>query len=189
MTNQTLTLEDVFNQLVLEEAAPNKATMVKWQRRYPQYSRELADFCFTWAVQKLRAKAPNQVVVDEDKIAVKGVALALETMRQQGRIVEKSPVESLGPFDELVLTAVYLLHGAGDVAGITEKVDEMSGRHNLMGSIYVSLSRLERKRLLDSRLVGEEDEQFFAVTLDGERVLADAKEKSKVIADFLGDFA
>jgi hypothetical protein len=62
-------LEDVFNQLVREESTPNKATMVKWQQLYPQYSRELADFCLTWALQKMRAKAPNQVAVDQEKIA------------------------------------------------------------------------------------------------------------------------
>jgi len=50
------TLEDIFKQLLLEESTPNKATMVKWQRLYPQYSRELADFCLTWAVQEIRAK-------------------------------------------------------------------------------------------------------------------------------------
>ena len=183
------TLEDIFKQLLLEESTPNKATMVKWQRLYPQYSRELADFCLTWAVQEMRAKAPNQVAVNEDKLAVKSVARALEVMRGQGRIVNKAPVESLGPFDELVLTAVYLMHGAGDVPGITEKVDDMSGRHNLMGSIYVSLSRLERKRLVNSQLVGADDEQYFAITLDGERALTHAKEQSKTISDFLGDFA
>ena len=156
MTNETLTLEDVFNQAMLEEPIPNRVTLVKWQQRYPQYSKELADFFLTWAVQEMRAKAPNPVVVDEEKTAVKSVASTLEVMRGQGRIVEKVPVESLGPFDELVMTAVYLMHGAGDVAGITEKVDEMSGRHVLMGSIYSSLSRLERKGLVDSRLVGED---------------------------------
>jgi hypothetical protein len=182
-------LQDVFNQLLLEESTPNKATMVKWQRLYPQYSRELADFCLTWAVKEMRAKAPNQVAVNEEKLAVKSVARALEIMRGQGRIVEKAPMESLGPFDELVLTAVYLMHGAGDAPGITEKVDEMSGRHNLMDSIHVSLSRLERKRLVDLRLVGEDDEQYFVITLDGERALSHAKEKSKAISDFLGDFA
>ena len=189
MIDETLTVEDVFNQAMLEEPTPNRVTLVKWQQRYPQYSRELADFFLTWAVQEMRAKAPNQVVVDEEKIAVNSVARALEIMRQHGRIVEKAAVESLGPFDELVLTAVYLMHSAGDVSGITEKVDEMSGRHVLMGSIYVSLSRLERKGLVDSRLVGAEEEQYFAITLNGEHALAHAKETSKAVADFLGDFA
>jgi hypothetical protein len=174
---------------MLEGATPNRVTLVKWQQRYPQYSRELAGFFLTWAVQEMRSKAPNQVAVDEEKVVTNSVARALEVMRRQGRIVEKAPVESLGPFDELVLTAVYLLHGAGDVAGITERVDEMSGRHVLMDSTYGSLSRLERKGLVDSRLAGEEEEQYFAITLNGERALSRAKETSKEVAGFLGDLA
>jgi hypothetical protein len=189
MTNETLTLEDVFNQAMLEEPIPNRVTLVKWQQRYPQYSKELADFFLTWAVQELRAKAPNPVVVDDEKLAVKNVASALAVRRGQGRSLEQAPVESLGPFDELVMTAVYLMHGAGDVAGIIEKVDEMSGRHVLMGSISASLSRLECKGLVDSRLVGDDGEQYFAITTDGGRALAHAKETSKEVADFLGDFA
>jgi len=189
MTDEKLSLDDIFNQVLLEESTPDRETMLKWQERYPKYSNELKEFFLRWAVQDMRANAPNQVAVDEEKIAVKGVARALEIMRKQGRIVESAQVESLGPFDELVTAAVYLMHGAGDVAGITEKVDEMSGRNNLMGSVYASLSRLERKGLVDSRVVGNEEELYFAITINGERALAHAKETSKVVADFLGDFA
>src|SRR5262249_49286514 len=104
-------------------------------------------------------------------------------------------VESLEPFDQLVLTAVYLLRGEGYSVNITEKISQMSGIQALLGATFLSLDRLEDLGLVSERLADPETEsegktrRYFRITLAGERALARAKETSKVVADFLQDFA
>src|SRR5437016_11755091 len=63
-----------------------------------------------------------------------------------------APVESLAPLDQLVLTAIYLLHGEGYSVNITEKISDMSGARVLLGATFMSLSRLESLGLVSSRL-------------------------------------
>ena len=55
------------------------------------------------------------------------------------------------PKFEYVLTAIYLLRGEGYAVSITEKVDEMTGKENLISSTFAALSRLEGRGLVESR--------------------------------------
>ena len=49
---EKITLEDFLDELMIEEENPDYATLVRWQQRYPQYSRELAEFFATWSMQE-----------------------------------------------------------------------------------------------------------------------------------------
>ncbi|MEO8127939.1 MAG: PadR family transcriptional regulator [Bryobacteraceae bacterium] len=60
---------------------------------------------------------------------------------------------SLGPFEQLVLTAILTLGDDAYGVSIQAKVGELS--HPIpasLGSVYVTLDRLEDKRLVSSRL-------------------------------------
>jgi len=195
MTNTDMSLEDVLDALMLEEQEPSHAALVRWSKRYPQYRNELTRYFATWSMQRLRAEQPEQVIVDEEKLAARTVRYARHLARRQGRLVPAAPIESLSPFDQLVLTAIYLLRGTGYSVNITDKVSGMSGKQVLLGSTFGALDRLERLGLVTARVTDPQIEpehkgrRYFTATLAGERVLAEAKETSKIVADFLGDFA
>jgi PadR family transcriptional regulator, regulatory protein PadR len=191
--SEKLTFEDILNELMLEEPEPTHAALLRWQGRYPQYRNELAEFFATWAIQ--RDSPEPEPEIDEEWIVQQGVSHAMEILGRQGRLI--SP-DSIGPLDELeqlVLTAVYLLHGRGYIVSITDKVSEMAGKEVLLGSAFAALSRLENHGLVLSRHSDPETEpegktrRYFAITLTGERALALARETSKRLTDLLGDFA
>jgi DNA-binding MarR family transcriptional regulator len=85
----------------------------------------------------------------------------------------------------------YLLRGEGAPATITMKVSDISGKQALLGSVFVSLNRLEAQGLAVSRYPDPEatTTRHFTVTMLGERALAAAKQTSTAIARFLADFA
>ena len=58
----------------------------------------------------------------------------------------------LGEFEIAVLLAVHRLAGAGYAVPIEADVRERTGRHVTLGAIYVTLDRLEKKGLVNSRL-------------------------------------
>jgi len=206
MTDTNLSLQEIFDAAMSEEPVPNREAMIRWQTRYPKYSRELQQFFMTWALQEIRAHRPDVVAgfsprpvgvegAEEESVASHGVERAMEIMRKQGRIVPMAAPASLKAFDQLVLTAVQLLGGAGDEVDVTAKVSEIAGKRVLLGSTYVALSRLEDGGLVSARLEGPEEEpdhektKYFAVTLAGERALAHAQETSKAVAEFQRGFA
>src|SRR6266850_584443 len=173
-----VSFEDVLDALMLEEPTPSYATLLRWSERYPQYREALAQFFATWAIQ---ADQPQQV--------------ALEILRRQGRLEPKASIEWLPPFDQLVLTATYLLRDKGDYVNIARKVSEISGTNVRLVSTSMSLGRLEAWRLVSSPISDPKTEpdgrtrRYFMVTIAGERALARVKETSKLLANFLEDFA
>ena len=192
---EKLSFDDVLDDLMLEEETPSYEALVRWQERYPQYRKELADFFATWAIQEAHAQLPDRTDIDEEKLVKRGVEYAMEILRKQGRLVPDAPVRSLQPFDQLVLTAVYLLRGQGYAVNITGKVGEMSETAPTLGSILMALDRLEEQHLVSSWVDESGNEpagkarRYFRVTLLGEKALAYAKETSTVVARFLPDFA
>jgi len=72
---------------------------------------------------------------------------------------------------------------------------QQEGTEVMLASTFASLNRLESRGLVSSRVAGPETEpegrtrRYFTVTLAGDRALAQAKETSKLLADFLGDLA
>ena len=197
MTDFNLDFEHVIHDVMYEGDSSN-AALQRWQERYPYYRHSLTQFFNEWALQKLYADLPDDDElpdVDEERLVQDGVAFAIEVLQSQGRLLPITPVQLPEPFDQLVLTAIYLLHGKADAVGIAEGVSGMSNREVFVGSMYVALDRLENQGLVrgvDADPACEPDgnpRRYFTVTLAGERALALAKQRSTAIADFLGDFA
>ncbi len=191
-----VTLEDVLDELMLEESKPDYEALVRWQQRYPRYRRELAEFFATWSMQEHLAEVLPEPVIDEEKIIKKGVEYAMAILRRQGRIIEKSEAEApLEPLDQLVLTAIYLLHGDAYVVNITERVGRMLDKEVLLASTFASLDRLEERYLIMGRDAdpktepGGKNRRYFIVTLSGERALAVAKASVPAVAKALAEFA
>jgi DNA-binding PadR family transcriptional regulator len=185
-----ISLEEILDQLMLEEPKPSYEALLRWIERYPKYRQELTDFFAIWGVQSYLPPAD----IDEDAIVQKGVDHAMAILRKQGRILSKEEIEApLQPLDQLVLAAIYMLHGQGYSVNITEKVSEMSGKHVLLASVFGALSRLERRYFVSAwRPETEHDgaaRRYFAITIAGERALAHARETSQVLDRLLGDFA
>jgi DNA-binding PadR family transcriptional regulator len=187
-----LSFDDVLDELMLEETKPDYEALVRWCDRYPQYRNELSEFFAIWAIQ---FDMPETVEIDEERLVEKGVKHAMEILRRQGRLIPDNEVASVDPFEELVLDAVHVLHGEGSGMKITEKVSEMLGKEVLLGSIRVTLARLEKRDLISSWRTDPKTEpegknrQYFTITLAGEHALAHAKAASKRLIDTLEDFA
>jgi DNA-binding PadR family transcriptional regulator len=104
-------------------------------------------------------------------------------------------VESLGQFEQLVLTAAYLLRGEGYSVNITDKVNEMSSRPVMLGAVYVSLGRLESRGLVSSWFAeptptrGGKAKRYFKVTSAGESALAQLRATSQLLIDALADLS
>src|SRR5437763_6606056 len=67
--------------------------------------------------------------------------------------------ETLGPFEQAILVAIIRL---GDVAygrAIHREVAQRLGREIAAGAVFATLLRLEKKKLLTSRLVSGGDER------------------------------
>jgi DNA-binding PadR family transcriptional regulator len=100
---------------------------------------------------------------------------------------KKDKVETLGQFEQLVLTAAYLLRGKGYSVTITDKVNEMSPKRVMLGAVYVSLDRMESRGLLKSWFSeptperGGKSKRYFKVSAAGERALARMKATAMVL--------
>jgi hypothetical protein len=190
-----MSLEDVLNDVMLQEAKPNAEALLRWQKRYPQYQQELAHFFNSWALQFLREEYPQEVAIDEDKLAAKTVTFVMDYLKRRDGLYPKAASERLKPFDVLILTAVYLLRGQGDDMAITDKVGAMQGDEADLGAVFESLSRLQRNGYIwpwNSDPKTEPDgmsKRYFTVMLSGERALAEARVTSRVVAAALGEFA
>jgi len=187
---QNLSFEDVLDQLMIEEPKPTPEALARWQKRFPQFRKDLAEFFEIWAEQETLEGQPDDAPVDQEKLVRRGVEHALNILKKQGRILPDT-VEQLRDDDQLVLTAVYLLRGQGYPVNIMEKVGEMAGTRALLGSVLMSLDRLESKYLIQSREINVDGapRRYFIVTLHGEHALAHAKASSTVVARFLPDLA
>jgi PadR family transcriptional regulator PadR len=197
MTDSKFDFEDLTYD-IMYEGDSSVAALKRWQERYPQYRDRLEQFFNEWATQKLLADLPDDdelPEIDEERLVREGVEFAMEILRSQGRLLPETPAELPQPFDQFVLTAIYLLHGKADAVAIAQRVGEMSNREVFVGSMYVTLGRLENQGLVrgvEADPACEPDgkpRRYFTVTLAGERVLALAKQRSTAVADFLGDFA
>src|SRR5712691_4856489 len=96
---EKITFEDVLDELMLEEPKPDYAALVRWQQRYPQYRKELAEFFATWSMQEHLAVLPEPVI-DEAKLVQKGVEYAMEILRKPGRLLPADYNPPIDPLDE-----------------------------------------------------------------------------------------
>ena len=192
---ERITLEDVLDELMLEESNPDYKTLLRWQKRYPKFRQELADFFVTWSVARHRPGNAPATEIDTEKLIQRGVEHAMQILRRQGRIIDKAEAEApLKEFDQYVLTAIYLLFGDAYVVNVTERVSRMLGREVLLASTFESLDRLEQRYLIFGRDAdpetepGRKNRRYFTVTISGERALAAAKAASPVLTKALEEF-
>ena len=81
----------------------------------------------------------------------------------------------LGGFELLVLLALIRLRDDAYGVPISEAIEESSGREVSLGSVYITLDRLERKGLVSSRLGestaerGGRAKTYFRITAKGLR--------------------
>jgi DNA-binding PadR family transcriptional regulator len=87
----------------------------------------------------------------------------------------------LGGFELLVLLALIRLGDEAYGVPISEAIEESSGKEVALGSVYVTLERLERKGLVTSRLGeptperGGRAKTYFRVTAKGLRAVKQAQ--------------
>ena len=89
--------------------------------------------------------------------------------------------EFLGGFELLVLLALIRLEPEAYGVGIAGAIQESSGRDVALGSVYITLERLERKALVSSRLGeatperGGRAKTYFRITAKGLREVRQAR--------------
>ena len=89
--------------------------------------------------------------------------------------------EFLGGFELLVLLALIRLGEDAYGVPISEAIEENSGREVALGSVYITLERLERKGLVSSRLGeptaerGGRAKTYFRITAKGLREVRQAQ--------------
>ncbi|HYR85900.1 MAG TPA: PadR family transcriptional regulator [Terriglobia bacterium] len=96
--------------------------------------------------------------------------------------------ETLGNFEQMVLTAVMRLGAEAYGVAINDKVGEIAGKPTNLGSVYVTLDRLEAKGYLSSKLTeplperGGQPKRYYQMKADGVRVLNDSMRSSKRVS-------
>jgi PadR family transcriptional regulator PadR len=88
----------------------------------------------------------------------------------------------LGGFELLVLLALIRLGDDAYGVPISEAIEESSGREVSLGSVYITLERLERKGLVSSKLGeptaerGGRAKTYFRITATGLREVRQARQ-------------
>lgn len=59
---------------------------------------------------------------------------------------------ALGKFEEAVVNAIFHLHDNAYGIAIHARVTELTGRPTAMGAVYTTLSRLEKKKIIESHI-------------------------------------
>jgi DNA-binding PadR family transcriptional regulator len=89
--------------------------------------------------------------------------------------------EFLGGFELLVLLALIRLEEDAYGVPISEAIEESSGREVALGSVYITLDRLEKKGLVTSRLGeptaerGGRAKTYFRITAKGMKEVRQAQ--------------
>jgi hypothetical protein len=196
MTENKVNFEDLIMEIMMEEDQPTPEALARWIAHYPKFRDRLNEFFTDWSLQETLAASLPPVQINEEEIVSRGVASAMDILRRQGRLIAKdAPTPALTTFDQIVLAAVFMFHGKGDAIAVTDRVQQLLGQDVLIATVLSALKRLEERHLVsaaDSDPDSEPDaksRRYFAITLFGERALAVAKETSRQVADFLGEFA
>lgn len=90
MNTQPFDLDDVLDSLMVEESKPSYAVLTRWIAKYPQLSKELADFFAVWAIQ---AERSDEVDIDSERLSNLAVSHAMELLHRRGA-VQKSEVKA-----------------------------------------------------------------------------------------------
>lgn len=102
-------IEDILDALLLEEAEPSYEALMRWSKRYPEHSEAFANFFATWAVQ---AELPQEIAVDEERLASIAVSHALDILHRRYKVVTRTSKTS---------TSRTRLIAAASAAGLSEE--------------------------------------------------------------------
>ena len=196
MTQEKITFDDLMIQVLMEEDRPTPEALKRWTERFPQFRKELAENFEAWRQLEELSNTGPELEIDEEQIVAKTVAYALEELRRQGRIIEDdAPIPALTLTDQIVLAAVFIFHGKGEAIALTDRVKQLLGQDVLIATVLAALDRLAAQHLISASSSDPRSEsdsksrRYFAITLFGERTLALAKETSREVAGFLGEYA
>ena len=90
--------------------------------------------------------------------------------------------EALGEFEQLVVLAILQLDGDAYAARIVEEIERRTGRSTAPAAVYITLRRLEEKRLVESWMSkptgepGGKSRRCVKVTKSGVEALRAARE-------------
>ncbi len=102
--------------------------------------------------------------------------------------------ESLGPFEFMLLTAVKVLQDDAYGMQIYSEVCRMADREMNLGSVYVTLDRLQRKGYVSSKVAnggpdrGEKPRRFYSLEAAGRQALREAAETATRVTDTYWSF-
>jgi DNA-binding PadR family transcriptional regulator len=103
------------------------------------------------------------------------------------------PTDLIGPFEQLVLTAVVALGDRAYGLAIHERVGELGNRAVRLGAIYTTLERMEEKQYIVSRISPATPQRegrsrrVYKLLESGERVLQESVDMSKRAAETVED--
>ena len=80
MASHNHSLEEILDALMLEEERPDFQALTRWTERYPEHANDLARFFVVWARQE---SCSEEVIVDEEALARRGVSYALNVLHRQ----------------------------------------------------------------------------------------------------------
>ena len=90
----------------------------------------------------------------------------------------RAEVEPVGSFEEQVMIAVLRTGDAAYGMNVRRELEEVTGRGVTIGSVYVTLDRLEAKGLVTSARIsstGSSSRRVFAITAAGSKALAETR--------------
>jgi DNA-binding PadR family transcriptional regulator len=98
---------------------------------------------------------------------------------------------SIGQFEQLILLAAMLLEPDAYGMEIYSKVCELADREMALGSIYVALGRLQRKRYVASKISlrsvrGGKPRRYYRLLAPGARALQESVEIATRISQAFG---
>ena len=88
----------------------------------------------------------------------------------------------LGEFELRVLLVINQLRGQGYAVSIADEIQQRAGKSISLGAVYATVDRLEKKRLVSSKLGeptperGGKPKRFYEVTAPGLLALSEARE-------------
>jgi PadR family transcriptional regulator PadR len=101
---------------------------------------------------------------------------------------------SLGQFEQLILTAVMVLQDDAYGMQIHSKVCELADREMSLGSVYVTLDRLQKKGYVSSKVAdggperGGKPRRFYSLRPAGEQALRESVETATRISESCWSF-
>jgi DNA-binding PadR family transcriptional regulator len=107
---------------------------------------------------------------------------------------EKKQTDLIGPFEQLVLTAIVALGERAYGLIIHERVAELGNRSVRVGAIYTTLERMEEKRYITSRITtgtarrAGRTRRVYTLTERGETVLLESAETARRVYETVDDF-